>query len=137
MVMSRTATLESRIEALSTELSGLLDEYLEVRERVRDLEAATEGATVDGDLSSVLPERDGGTAWPAVADGDASSDSDEEAVGDSTDWPDEHAAGDRAPASQAAVAAAVEAVERADAGCDANDEPEKGDEHTDEDIIVG
>ncbi len=145
--MRRVEDLEGRIEALSAELSDLLDEYLEVQQRIRELEAAT-GRAPDG-VVPLGPLLDGGgdTAWPAAPDantddGATSGGPDDDPT--DTDPTDIGTADDHA--SQAAVAAAVEAVEldgETGNGPRSTNEPgpdsasEHGSRHSENDIIIG
>jgi hypothetical protein len=111
--MRRVENLDERIDALGADLSGLLDDYLGVRERLDALEAATgEGVAPETHPAVTL---DGETAWPV----DAGRPGAEDAVGSGMDGPDPGGDQDEArdddgevtPASQAAVDAAVEAME--------------------------
>lgn len=152
--MRRVEDLEGRIEALSAELSDLLDEYLEVRQRIRELEATT-GRAPDG-AAPAGPPLDGGgdTAWPAAPD----ANTDDRATGDGPDGDPRDSGSDGDPfdstdtgaadghASQAAVAAAVEAVEvdgetgggpRSTGERGPDSASEHGSRRSENDIIVG
>lgn len=164
--MGRTEDLDGRIEALRTEVSGLLDEYLEVQEHLRVLEAATGESPDETEPPSVHHDSLGEAAWPetdhaaTVIDDTAepgSTDTDDvsgtnvdgaepdtngaEPDTDSAD-PDAGESADTErlpPASQAAVAAAVEELELDDGSdeSDAGDGSDGGVERIGDDIIVG
>lgn len=103
--MRRAEELESQVGELEGELRSLLDEYVEVQQRLQTLEAVTgrDGERVAEDVLADLPGR---LQRVAAATADA-----EPSVSDADEAAREAVTG---CASQAEVAAAVERVEESD-----------------------
>ncbi|WP_254537795.1 hypothetical protein [Halomarina litorea] len=148
--MGRAEDLDGRIEALSTAMSGLLDEYLEVQEHLRLLETATSEDPVKAARLAVGSEDEGETAWPETGDSagtagetDASRPVDDARTDSRTEEENGGLAGAaKAPASQAAVAAAVEELELEESAESGEAEDSKATDQDDverigDDIIVG
>ena len=139
--MGRVEALEARIGELQGELGDVLDEYVEVQERLRLLEAVTDcdGERAGERALAELPERLRRAAEAASAAEVTRSPDDEDAAGRAV-----------TAASQAEVAAAVERIEEldheaagedaaaTDGDSDADDEaPETGGDDGLGDIIIG
>ncbi|MWG36409.1 DUF7518 family protein [Halomarina oriensis] len=136
--MRRDEALEAQVGELQRELRDLLDEYVEVQERLRALESVTGCETTQAGERAVadLPERLQRVAEATDAD-TAATDTDDE--GDAS-----HDAATTC-ASQAEVAAAVERVEESEEEAEVTEGPEEtadsDDAATDDegldDIIIG
>jgi len=112
---NRVEELEKTVTELESTVSGLTEELVEAKERIRDLEAELEPQPADG---SAFPEADPEEVREAVA----------QAEGDGSEH--EHEGGE---AEAAAQAAARDDVERFDAEAGAGDETDTADESEGED----
>lgn len=146
--MSRVEDLEARVAELSAELDGLLDEYMDARRRLHELEASYGSDTAEPDPYGLAddphavvidrsraapdgPRSRGVTGGPAAErDGTTRAGSDD--------------GGASHEASQEEVDQAVRRVEGdgdsdsdGDAAVDDGDEPRDAGEHHADDIIVG